>query len=744
MHPENPDESPCSDEHLMKVLGKINKYKYLVTGLMTLAPISIVNSSLSWNEEPLAWGCKRLPFDIIIFILEQGIDSLEEVLDSLGILFVFLLSEMDLSNVVSYAIENNLDYATEAPEYNDHILDFNRLPNQEDEMIAYKKKHLKALINGLKAYAKAMDKHKSGNYQWDKNNIDGPTSEFAAHREIFDGTNWSMGYTCTMFFTERDKALKYPSIPAIVKKVEEVAIETKCPKVYSVLACLYILANRSKSAINIYKRMKSMQAYDHYNYGTLLLTLKENELARAEFMKALELDDNMDEAQYNLGITYMYEYKWEDAIKQFAKFITNGFGIEDDLYVIEDEPSKSEMGFFFGRHRFTKADLRRTIMYFSANNTSICHYYNTDKVSKNLMSILSLLFSASANEINLGRIEARFNAMEIIKMLSEIINENMVSGKIKTIIFPDTIIGSSYPMYLVYKQIQQVANSDINVFITGETGTGKELVAQAIHDNSSRKEGEHRIINCTTIPKDLLEVELFGYEKGAFTEAIERKIGLFEVTSDGTLFLDEIGEISLEAQAKLLRAIEYKEIRRLGSTEPIKVNTRLIMATNRDLKKEVEAGRFREDLYYRINVFNINLPPLRERKEDIPLLIDHFIEIVSNRMNKRFTLTEPVIEILNNYSWSGNVRQLKNAIESAANRTDGDIIHSWDLPEDILKDFTINENTEEMRIIEAYKATNGNALKSANKLGMPRSTFYSKVNQYGINLDAIKAEIKNK
>jgi len=291
--------------------------------------------------------------------------------------------------------------------------------------------------------------------------------------------------------------------------------------------------------------------------------------------------------------------------------------------------------------------------------------------------------------------------------------------------------------------IRQAARSDSNVLITGETGTGKELVARAIHDDGIRKDKPFISLNSSAIPKELIESELFGHEKGAFTGANSRKKGIFESADKGTLFLDEIGEMSLDAQAKLLRVIEYGDFMRVGGSEYIKVDTRIIAATNRDLEKACKEGRFREDLYYRINVFHIKLPPLRDRREDIPLLINYFIEKTSKSMDRRFTLTEPANELLNCYSWPGNIRQLQNAIEVAISRAEGEIIHSWDLPEEILKTSESNEDTERKMIIEAYRASNGNATEAANMLGMPRSTFYNKAReQYGIDLNSIKNELK--
>ena len=246
-----------------------------------------------------------------------------------------------------------------------------------------------------------------------------------------------------------------------------------------------------------------------------------------------------------------------------------------------------------------------------------------------------------------------------------------------------SLIGKSAPMLHIFHRIQQVAPYDTSVLLLGESGTGKEGVANAIWLASARSSKPFIKVNCAAIPADLIETELFGYEKGAFTGASDRKAGKFELAAGGTLLLDEVGEMPLDMQAKLLRVLQEHEIQRIGSSTSIKTDVRIIAATSRNLEKEVGEGRFRLDLYYRLLVFPISLPSLRERKEDIPLLIHHFLQYYSARTGKKIhTVSGPVLDKLLSYSWPGNVRELQHLIERSILLTAGDIIHEIELPED--------------------------------------------------------------
>ena len=246
------------------------------------------------------------------------------------------------------------------------------------------------------------------------------------------------------------------------------------------------------------------------------------------------------------------------------------------------------------------------------------------------------------------------------------------------------IIGKSPGLLDLYAVLDRVADTPTTVLITGESGTGKELVARALHENSSRRDKPFIKVNCAAIPRDLMESELFGYERGAFTGAVASKPGRFELASGGTLFLDEIGSIPVEMQVKLLRALQESEFERVGGVKTIRVDVRLVAATNSDLKKEIAAGSFREDLYYRLNVVPIRLPALRERREDIPLLVQHFVKKFDERLKKSVIGTESAaLELLSNHPWPGNIRELENVIERAVLFCDGTLLRAADLPSEL-------------------------------------------------------------
>jgi transcriptional regulator with PAS, ATPase and Fis domain len=318
----------------------------------------------------------------------------------------------------------------------------------------------------------------------------------------------------------------------------------------------------------------------------------------------------------------------------------------------------------------------------------------------------------------------------------------------------DGIIGQSKSVIQAYTKAQKAAQSNANILIEGESGTGKEIFSQAIHNMGKRKAGPFVKLNCAEIPETLLESELFGYEKGAFTGANKRKPGKFELANTGTIFLDEISEMSLSLQSKMLRVIEDKTITRVGGLENIPIDVRILSATNRDLWQHVSKKQFREDLYYRLNVIYFRLPPLRERREDIPLLIDYFINFYMKKENVLIrSIDEEVIRLLVSLSWSGNVRQLENVIHHAIIMTYDDRISLEDIPENIyssipagvihsmngyvkkdnviITDIDLNE-MEKTQILKALEQSRWRISEAAEILGIHRNTLRQKINKHNL------------
>lgn len=299
------------------------------------------------------------------------------------------------------------------------------------------------------------------------------------------------------------------------------------------------------------------------------------------------------------------------------------------------------------------------------------------------------------------------------------------------------LVGKTPAMQRLYQQIQLVAPSDVAVLIQAETGCGKELVARSLHDLSTRASGNYVVINCGAISPQLIESELFGHEKGAFTGALQRRVGAFEQAHEGTLVLDEIGELPLELQPKLLRALENRSIRRVGGTSDITVNVRVIAATNRDLVEEVRQNRFREDLYFRLHVIPLSIPALRERREDIPFLAEYFIKQIDPSSNNRKKLTISAKAALMNYSWPGNVRELKNTLMRSYVMTPGHYLDTENLhlPQESKKtgeSLKLTES-EKDKILEAMHVAEGNKSQAAQLLGIARSTLFKKLKEYGVS-----------
>lgn len=339
------------------------------------------------------------------------------------------------------------------------------------------------------------------------------------------------------------------------------------------------------------------------------------------------------------------------------------------------------------------------------------------------------------------------NAIKNYDLTKEI--QNLKENVKQTYSF-DNIISADGKMQDVFKLVSKVLDNDISVLIYGESGTGKELIARAIHYNGKRKDRPFIAVNCASIPRELLESELFGHERGSFTGAHQRKLGKFEVARGGTIFLDEVGELEMVLQAKLLRVIQQKEFERVGGTEIIKTDVRIISATNKDLKKAVENKEFREDLYYRLNSFPIHIPPLRQRRGDILILAEHFLKKFNEKLGKNIKgFTRRALKLIYDYSWPGNVREMENTIERCLIISEGDMIDVEDLPPHIrTEDYPANfdftgplftddtiipfEKLKEEAIRHALKVTNGNIVEAAKKLQLGRATIYRLMDKYSI------------
>ncbi len=317
----------------------------------------------------------------------------------------------------------------------------------------------------------------------------------------------------------------------------------------------------------------------------------------------------------------------------------------------------------------------------------------------------------------------------------------------------DEIVGSSGALQKVLSHVSKVAPTDATVLVTGETGTGKELVARAIHKRSHRSSRAFVCVNCAAVPRDLIASELFGHEKGSFTGALQRRLGRFELAEGGTIFLDEVGELPLETQIALLRVLQEHEFERVGGTRSIQTNVRVVAATNRDLRTAIAAGTFRSDLFYRLNVFPIDMPPLRERREDIPVLVEYFVDHCARKVGKNIQgITKESLDLLRSYPWPGNIRELQNVIERSVIMCETEnfsVDETW-LPRQPLasecksqSDFSQKLAAQEKEVIEAALSESGGQVfgpsGAAAILGMPRSTVESKIRSLKINKNRFKS-----
>lgn len=369
---------------------------------------------------------------------------------------------------------------------------------------------------------------------------------------------------------------------------------------------------------------------------------------------------------------------------------------------------------------------------------SIVRVYNPYILFEEDNKLLSIIGSLISRTVRSR--QERLEEMEILKQKNVQLQNQLESN-----FHPKNIVGGSSKMRDVYSLVNMVAETNSTVLVRGESGIGKELIADAIHFSSKRAKGNFVKVNCSALPDSLIESELFGHEKGAFTGAESRRKGRFELADGGTIFLDEIGDIPLSTQVKILRILQQREFERLGGTETIRVDVRIVAATNRNLEELIEKGEFREDLYYRINVFPLFVPPLRERRDDIPILVDHFIDKFNKRNNTQIKrITTSALNMLMVYSWPGNIRELENCIERACILTTDNVIHSYNLPPSLQTADSSNtqakggmmytvEQVEKQLIREALTTTSGNIAKAAELLKVTERMLGTRIKKYEID-----------
>ncbi|MFC1812168.1 sigma-54 interaction domain-containing protein [Thermodesulfobacteriota bacterium] len=410
-------------------------------------------------------------------------------------------------------------------------------------------------------------------------------------------------------------------------------------------------------------------------------------------------------------------------------------------------PENSEFNDFEVKHNFET--IGRKIMHLNArriygesNQTQLILLAIEDVTDReNYKRNLEELVKKRTAELVVAKEEAETALFEIKKLKDQLEAERAyLQEEIKLAYNHENIVGQSDGLKYVLYKVEQIAGSNTTVLVLGETGTGKELVTRAIHGLSSRKNRALVKVNCAALPSNLIESELFGHEKGAFTGSLSRNLGRFEVANGATLFLDEIGELPLELQPKLLRVIQDGEFERLGSSRTIKVDARIIAATNRNLEEEVRKGRFRDDLWYRLNIFPITMPPLRDRIDDIPLLVYFYVKKISRRMGKTIeTIPANVMNVLQNYHWPGNVRELENVLERAVINSSGPKLRLVDELKKPFKDLSTSQQTLEaverkhiIRVLEQARWKVSGKNSAAEILGLNRSTLRARMRKLNI------------
>jgi transcriptional regulator with PAS, ATPase and Fis domain len=498
----------------------------------------------------------------------------------------------------------------------------------------------------------------------------------------------------------------------------------------SCIGCRFV--NNCPSTIEILSCIK----LDNYPIGVVSLTSFSQE---GHMLIEDNIRNYMDILGYTSNLISMFAYNEtykKDALilhKTIDEIVQN---TENNLLVIDEKGILTHWGQGI-KDLFSYCDLYTQTIYQMFPEEITSWLFNNKKNSKRYLSTDNFRGVIYSTPIKIDNEILGY----IIKLTKD--NKNYKNDLEKD--YLKNIISKNRKMDKVKDKIKKISNSSSSVLITGETGTGKEMVAKAIHFSSNRKENRFIPINCANIPESLFESELFGYEEGAFTGAKKGgKLGLFEMANGGTIFLDEIGELPIYLQAKLLRVFQENTIQRLGSINPIPIDIRIIAATNQDLESMMEEGNFRDDLYYRLNVIPIDLPPLRERLDDIEILVYHFIEKYSNKLDKKIdSISDEALDILKNYLWPGNIRELENSIEYAINMEDASSIQPFNLPKRIRHNVNFGSNIKdkvaekEAHIIICTLDKYGWDLKGkeqvAEELGISLRTLYRKLKELGIN-----------
>lgn len=440
--------------------------------------------------------------------------------------------------------------------------------------------------------------------------------------------------------------------------------------------------------------------------------------------KILIVDDDINITEY-LKEALKNEYSVK--VVHFGKEAVNAVNEDNDISIVLLDLRLPDIDGLNVLKQIKEIEEKTTVIMITADKD----------VRKAIEAIKSGAFDYIIKPFNLEEIRMLIKkATEHFNLKKEV--ESLKSVVKKSFSF-NSIIGNDPKMQKNYEMMNKVLNNRATVLIQGESGTGKELVAKAVHYNGNRSDKPFVVVNCAAIPETLIESELFGYEKGAFTGATARKLGKFEVAHKGTLFLDEIGTLKFDVQSKLLRALEEQEIERIGGVEPIKIDVRIVCATNLDLENAVKEGKFREDLYYRIKVVTIYIPSLRERAGDIPFLVKHFINKFNKEYNKNIKISEDAIYAMMKYQWPGNIRELENLMEMIILMIDGNIILPKHLPEyirevekkELLYGKTLAEVQKEV-ILNVLNSAGWNKTKTSKILGITRRTLSHKIKSWGI------------